>query len=64
MDELALTEVGRASELKAGGDVACEVAMSDDTAVVLHFFLLHLRQLLVVDWQLVKEGFRERKLEE
>ncbi len=59
VDELTLAEVGRASVLKAGGNVAREVTMSNDTAVILHFFSLHLRELLLVDWQLVKEGFRE-----
>ena len=64
VDELTLAEVGRASILKAGCNVARDIMMSDNTAVILHFFPLHLRQLLVADRQLAKEGFRERTQEE
>ena len=64
VDELNLAEVGRASKLKAGCNVACKVTMSNITAVVLHLFLLHIQELLVVDRQLVNENFGEHAMEE
>ena len=42
VDELSLAEVGRASKVEAGGDVARKVSICEDTAVVHHFFALAL----------------------